>query len=615
MGDPLDTDPGGKYHCNCNSDLGEPMPPHEQRLERRLVAIFAADVAGYSRLMSKNEVGTLRTLTTHREIMDRLIAEGGGRIANTAGDSVLAEFPSAVDAVQCAVAVQEALAQADEDTPNDNHLQFRIGVHVGDVMVRGDDLLGDGVNIAARLESLADPGGICISEAAYGYVRKTLPLAFTDLGLQTVKNIEDPVRAYAVKTTSPAANGMAETKPLALPDRPSIAVLPFTNMSPDPEQEFFADGMTEDIITGLSRLRWLFVIARNSSFTYKAKAVDVRQVARELGVRYILEGSVRASGKRIRTTGQLIDAQTGKHIWAEKYDRQLEDVFAVQDEITESVVAAIEPHLLAEESLRFSNQPPERVATWGLVVQALTLINKADRKENRQAQELLHRAINNEPSYARAYAILAWAKWWEGFNQWPSDLATIATLYNEAEELAGSALTLDPDEPWARMTLGLTLSGSGHHDRALEQFRAALDAHPNWALGRTMYGLALVRAGHFDEAISETEHALRMSPLDTFAGLYIVFHGLALLAARRFPEAIVYLRRSIKAYPDFVGHYSGLISCCGHLGLIDEAQMYLKHRDRIAGNPYRAGQSRRNLSRFAHVDVFVEGLLKAQVPE
>ena len=352
------------------------MGPQEHRVERRLAAIFAADVAGYSRLMGQDEVGTLQILTAHREIMDRLIVEHGGRIANTAGDSVLAEFPSAVDAVQCAIAVQEALAQANLDIPDERRLRFRIGVHVGDVMVQDGDLFGDGVNIAARLESLADPGGICLSEAAYGYVRKALALSFTDLGIQQVKNIEEPVRAYALKAPAPTPAETDQAKPLPLPDKPSIAVLPFTNMSPDPEQEFFADGMTEDIITGLSRLKWLFVIARNSTFTYKGKAVDVRQVARELGVRYVLEGSVRASGKRIRITGQLIDAETGKHIWAERYDRQLEDIFAVQDEITENVVAAIEPHLYAEESLRFNSQPPESVATWGLVVRALTLINK-----------------------------------------------------------------------------------------------------------------------------------------------------------------------------------------------------------------------------------------------
>ncbi|MBQ0819672.1 adenylate/guanylate cyclase domain-containing protein [Microvirga sp. HBU67558] len=574
------------------------MDRQERQIERRLAAIFAADVAGYSRLMERDEVGTLRMLTVHREIMDRLISEHGGRIANTAGDSVLAEFPSAVNAVQCAVDVQEALAQAVQDAPEECRLQFRIGVHVGDVMVQGNDLLGDGVNIAARSEGLADPGGICISEAAYGYVRKTLPLAFTDLGSQAVKNFEEPVRAYSVKVTSPAANRMAETKPLPLPDRPSIAALPFTNMSPDPEQEFFADGMTEDIITGLSRLRWLFVIARNSTFAYKGKAVDVRQVARELGVRYVLEGSVRASGKRIRVTGQLIDAETGKHIWAEKYDRQLDDVFAVQDEITQNVVATIEPHLYAEESLRFINQTPENIATWSLVIRALALINKVDRTVNQEAQTLLNRAVAREPSYARSYAILAWAKWWEGFNQWPADRAAITALYKEAEGLAERALVLDPDEPWARLIVGLTLSGSGHHDRALEHLRNALDAHPNRALGRSMYGLALVRAGQFDEAISETGQALRMSPLDTFAGLHTVFHGLALMTARRFPEALVHLRRSIKAYPDFVGYYSNLISCCGHLGLLEEAQMYLQQRDKIAGSPYHVAMVRQNMSRF-----------------
>ncbi|MET0527872.1 MAG: adenylate/guanylate cyclase domain-containing protein [Microvirga sp.] len=592
------------------------MGPQEHKVERRLAAIFAADVAGYSRLMSQDEVGTLRALTAHREVMDRQIAEHGGRIANTAGDSVLAEFPSAVDAVQCAVAVQEALGQTNQDRPEEERIQFRIGIHVGDVMVRGSDLFGDGVNIAARLESLADPGGVCLSEATYGYVRKALPLAFADLGPQKVKNIEEPIRAYALKATRPISAGTDSTKPLSLPDKPSIAVLPFTNMSVDPEQEFFADGITEDIITGLSRLKWLFVIARNSTFTYKGKAVDVRQVARELGVRYVLEGSVRASGKRIRITGQLIDAETGKHIWAERYDRQLEDIFAVQDEITENVVATIEPHLYAEEGLRSSQQSPESIATWGLVVRAITLINRVERQANQEAQALLELAISKEPSYARAYAILAWAKWWQVFSQWFSERNSgLDGLYRETEDLAERALSLDSDEPWARMTFGLTLSGAGHHDRALEQFRTALDTHPNWALGHTMHGVALLRAGYFEDAISETGHALRMSPVDPFAGLYTVFHGLALLAARRFPEALVYLRKSIKGLPDLVSHYNPLISCCGHLGLMDEAQMYLQKRNSITGRPYRVSVVRQGMSRFAHGEVFVEGLVKAGVPE
>jgi adenylate cyclase len=307
----------------------------------------------------------------------------------------------------------------------------------------------------------------------------------------------------------------------------------------------------------------------------------------------------------------LIDAETGKHIWAEKYDRQLEDVFVVQDEITQNVVATIEPHLYEEESLRVVNQPPDSVATWGLVVRALTLINKVDRTENQKAQSLLDLAIAREPSYARAYAILAWAKWWEGFNRPEWDSA----IFRKAEELAKRALALDPNEPWALMTLGLTLSGSGHHDRALGQFRAALNYQPNWALGRAMFGLALVRAGKFDEAIAETGHALRMSPLDTFAGLYTLQHGLALLAARRFPEALVHLRRENQAFRDFQRHNGALISCCGHLGLLEEAQVYVRQVEKMLGSPFRAGKIRQALGRFAHCDLYVEGLLKAGVPE
>ncbi|MFC5483236.1 adenylate/guanylate cyclase domain-containing protein [Microvirga aerilata] len=284
-----------------------------------------------------------------------------------------------------------------------------MGIHVGDVMVQGGDLLGDGVNIAARLEGLANPGGICISEATFNHLRKAVPVGFTDLGPQAVKNIEEPIRAYAVKATSSATAGIVQAKPLPFPDKPSIAVLPFTNMSPDPAQEFFADGMAEDIITGLSRLRWLFVIARNSTFTYKGKAVDVRQVVRELGVRYVLEGSVRASGKRIRVTAQLIDAEAGKHIWVEKYDRQLEDVFIVQDEITASAVAAIEPHLYAEEGARVASEPPQNVSTWGLVVRAIGLVSKLGRQESDEARSLLQQATATEPSYSKAHAILSWA--------------------------------------------------------------------------------------------------------------------------------------------------------------------------------------------------------------
>jgi adenylate cyclase len=588
------------------------MGPQEHKIERRLAAIFAADVAAYSRLMEQNEVGTLRTLTAYRQIMDRLIAEHGGRIANTAGDSVLAEFPSAVDAVQCAVQVQDALASTDQEKPEEERLQFRIGVHVGDVMVRGGDLLGDGVNIAARLQSLADPGGVCLSEIAYEYVRKAMPLGFTDLGPQKVKNIEEPIRAYALKAASfvPAETGQA--RPLLLPDKPSIAVLPFTNMSGDPQQEYFADGMTEEIVTGLARLKWLFVIARNSTFAYKSRTVDVRQVGQDLGVRYVLEGGVRVSGSRIRISGQLIEAATGRHIWAERYERQLDDVFAVQDEITASVVAAIEPHLYAEESARTAGQPPENISTWGLVVRSIGLASKLGRQENEEARSLLERAIAIEPTYAKAHAILSWAVWWAYYNYWlPDEQAGVA----EAQRHAEQALALDASEPWARMILGLCVSADGQHDRALPELEAALRVNPSFALAHTIYGWALARAGRFDDAVVETQTALRLSPADTFLSFYEFFHGFTLMLTRRFEDALPYLRRGIVGFPKVPSHYTALISCYGHLGLQDQTKMLLAHRNSLAGPLLTVSLVRKQLRKYATGSIVAEGLSKAGVPE
>jgi adenylate cyclase len=304
------------------------VPVHP--VERKLAAIFAADIAGYSRLMAGNEISTLARLKACRAIIDELIASHRGRIFNTAGDSVVADFASAVDAVQCAVAVQTAIAKENASDPGDELMRFRIGVHVGDVIVDGENLLGDGVNIAARLEGIAEPGTICVSAAARDHVGNKLPLVFDDLGDQQVKNIAQAIRVYRVHAGAPAPLPVAT---LPLPEKPSIAVLPFQNMSGDPEQDYFADGMVEEIITALSRIRWLFVIARNSSFTYKGQAVDVKQVGRELGVRYVLEGSVRKGGNRVRITAQLIDAETGTHLWADRFDGSLEDVFELQDKV------------------------------------------------------------------------------------------------------------------------------------------------------------------------------------------------------------------------------------------------------------------------------------------
>jgi adenylate cyclase len=399
----------------------------------------------------------------------------------------------------------------------------------------------------------------------------------------------------------------AALKPL---DQPSIAVLPFANLG-EPDREFLADGITEDIITALARLRWLFVIARNSTFVYKGKAVDVRQVARDLGVRYVLEGSVRTAGKQIRITGQLIDAETGKHIWAEKYDRDLHDIFAVQDDIAERVVAAVEPHLYAEEGYRAASKPPDSIDAWGLVVRALTLISKVERKQNEEGQSLLRRAIATEPTYARAHALLGWAVWWTAYCYWYPDTRE---GYRLAAGHANEALSLDPGDPWARMVLGLCLSSDGQHDRALGELRTALRLNPSFALGRMAYGWALLRTGRFDEAIEETGRALRMSPLDNFSGFYSSIHGLALLGAKRFKEALPHLYASVADLSELPGHYNCLISCCGHLGLLDEAREFTAIRNRI-GPPLRLGVLRRNLGNFAHCGVFVEGLKKAGIPE
>ena len=441
-------------------------------------------------------------------------------------------------------------------------------------------------------------------------VDKLLIGLYSDRTLSIVENhTKLPLRLTL--GAEPADPPPAECRAPPVLDKPSIAVLPFTNMSGDPGQDFVADGIAEDIITALARLRWLFVIARNSSFVYKGKATDVRQVAQDLGVRYVLEGSVRTAGQRIRITGQLIDAETGKHIWAERYDRDLQDIFAVQDDITERVVAAVEPHLYAEEGYRASSKPPESIDAWGLVARAWGLINSVDGARNAEAQALLRQAVAMEPRYARAHALLGWAVFWAAYCYWNPERGD---GYRQAAAHAQDALTFDSADPWARMLSGLCFSSGGQHDRALIELQTALDLNPSFALGRTAFGWALLRAGRFEEAIAETGRALRMSPRDSLSGFYTSIHGLALLGAQRFREALPFLRASVAAFAGYAGHYNSLICCCGHLGLLDEAQEFIATRNRI-GPPLRLAVLRHNLARFAHCEVFIEGLRKAGVPE
>ena len=371
---------------------------------RRLAAILAADVAGYSRLMGVDEEGTLERLKAlRRELLDPKIAVHNGRIVKTTGDGMLVEFASVVDAVRCAVSVQQAMPERNSDVAPDSRIELRIGINLGDVIVEGEDLYGDGVNIAARIEALADPGGVFVSNTVHDHVRDRLPFIFEDLGEQQVKNIARPVRVYRVRDVRAAESTPAHSPPaLALPDKPSIAVLPFQNMSGDPEQEYFADGMVEEIITALSRIRWLFVIARNSTFTYKGQAVDVKQVGRELGVRYVLEGSVRKGGNRVRITAQLIDATSGTHLWADRFDGSLEDVFELQDEVATSVAGVIEPTLEAAEIRRASARPTNDLSAYDLYLRALPHVATYQWDHTVEALDLLQRAIERDPNFASA---------------------------------------------------------------------------------------------------------------------------------------------------------------------------------------------------------------------
>lgn len=546
------------------------QPRKEQRIERRLAAMFAADVAGYSRLMSHDEAGTLRALAAAREIMDGLIAEFGGRIANTAGDSVLAEFPSAVDAVQCAIAVQERLGEANAKVLEDRRLQFRIGVHVGDVALRGGDLLGEGVNVAARLESLAEPGGICLSGTAHTYVRKALPLAYIDLGEQVVKNIDEPVRAYLVRpSVAPAVTAASAPKPLPLPDKPSIALLPFTNMS-GPEDEYFCDGMVEDLITALSKVRTFLVIARNSSFTYKGRAVDLKQVGRELGVRYVLEGSVRRAGSRLRITGQLIEAATGHHVWADRFEGDTADVFALQDEITQQVVSAIEPSLRAIEIERAKSKPTESLAAYDLYLRALPEFDSLTEQGFYRAKALLQEALAQDPNFAEAWAALADCLARMLIQGWIQDFEAIAP---EACEAALNGVSADPENGTVLAVAAWTLSMlGGRHDQGIDFARRALRLHPNSAFVRMCCGWAFVFAADQDEALKQFGVAQRLSPVDPREYLLFTAVAGAHLFKRNFEEVIIWTARALERKQNAIVALRYRAIALAHLGKVDEAK-------------------------------------------
>ena len=530
-----------------------------ERVERRLTAILAADVAGYSRLMGLDEAGTLARLRAHRhDLIDPKIAEHKGRIVKTTGDGLLIEFPSVVEAVACAVAVQRGMAERNTPVPEDQRIVFRVGVNLGDIIVEGDDIHGDGVNVAARLEGIAEPGGIYVSGIVHDQIRDKLDFVFDDMGEQTLKNIARAVHVYRVRLataeTTPNPASVQDASILPLPDKPSIAVLPFANMSNDPDQEFFADGIAEDIITALSRIRWFFVIARNSTFTYKGQAVDVKQVGRELGVRYVLEGSVRKAANRIRVTAQLVEAETGNHVWAERYDRDLADIFAVQDEITERVVAAIEPELYAAEQVRSQSKPPDSLDAWECVIRALSLIGQGTRDENTEAEALCRRAIAIAPGYGRAHSLLAWALLRR--SAYSGDLRTTVP---EVSAETQTALALDDRDPWAHFAQGMLLYRLHRFGEAARASRRALELNPNFALAHALLGVQVTHQGAHQEAVDSAEHALRLSPRDRSVGHYasMALSGVHFTAGR-YSECATWARNAIEKSPEHIGGHTFL---------------------------------------------------------
>jgi adenylate cyclase len=547
------------------------MAKSNQRVERKLAAIFAADVAGYSRLMGLDEVGTVRLLTAHREILDGRIAERRGRIANTAGDSVLAEFPSAVDAVECAVEAQERLAQANESLPADRRLEFRVGIHVGDVLVRGGDLFGDGVNIAARLQALAEPGGVCISGTVHEHVRKLPMLRLSELGPQVVKNIDEPVRAYLLASGGAPEvirSGTDTPKPLPLPDKPSIAVLPFTNMSRDPEQEYFADGLVEEIITGLSRVRSFFVIARNSSFTYKNLAVDVRQVSRELGVRYVLEGSIRKAGSRVRIVGQLVDATTGHHIWADRFEGDVSDIFDLQDKVTESVVGAVEPSIRLEEIRKSRTKPTDYITAYDLYLRALPRFYSMTREGFADVRQLTNEALSIDPGFTLAKALGAYIRSISVSQCWhePDDVRVAIRMAREVIVEAAE----DPTS--LRFAAQVLAYSAKDYERALSAIERSLYLNPNSAQGYTGSGWVNTHSGRPLIAIDHFHKAMRLSPIDPEKGIALSGIGMSYLMLERFDEALHWGEDALREMPNYGSSHRVVVGALVGLKRLDEAR-------------------------------------------
>ena len=584
------------------------------RVERRLAAIVAADVAGYSRLMGIDEVGTARTLREHRKVTDALVAKHGGRIVKTTGDGVLLEFPSVVDAVEWAVAAQAVMAERNQGVPADRRMLFRIGINLGDILIEGDDILGDGVNVAARLEGIAEPGGVCVSSSAYEQVRGKVPVDFTDLGEQSLKNIARPIHAFAV---GPRANA-PQTAPLpSSAPRLSLVVLPFANIGGDPEQEYFVDGVAESLTTDLSRISGAFVIARNTAFTFKGKAVDVRKLGRELNVRYVLEGSVQRGGNRLRVNVQLIDAETGNHLWAERFDKPVADLFDMQDEIVSRLANALDAELIAAEARRAERAPhPDAM---DLVFQGSSWYNKGLTPDcMAQAHRFYEQAIALDPENVEAMVGLARVDAVLGAAVMTDDWST---RFTSAEAALTKALSLAPNHAMAHVSLGVVLIFTKRAAQGIAECEQALLLDRNSARTHALIGLAKVFLGRGAETEAHVNEAFRLSPRDTLAPRWTLAVGLAKVQLGADAEAVIWMRRSLDANRNYSTTHFDLAAALARLGRLDEARACVnaglaldphftirRYRDVTYSNSddptYRAGRER-----------LIEGMRLAGVPE
>jgi adenylate cyclase len=588
-------------------------------LERKLTAILCADVFGYSRLMGENEEATLRTLSSDRKLIDSLIDQHHGRFVNSAGDSVLAEFASVVNAVQCAVEIQTTLKGENEKLPPERRMEFRIGVNLGDVIVDGEQIYGDGVNVAARLESLADPGGISISHTVHDQIKNKLALNYEDLGAQTVKNIAEPVRVFRVMLEGGAANRTAakaterplrkhwrrgvfalagltliaavivfvqhlslrpptttasippaQSPALPLPDKPSIAVLPFANMSDDPKQEYFSDGITDDLTTALSRLPDLFVIARTSAFTYKGKAVKVQEISQQLGVKYVLEGSVRKADNQVRITAQLVDATTGDHIWAEHYDRALRDIFSLQDEIVRKIVTTLKLQLTLQEQGVLVRKTTDNLEAYDDVLRGVESLGTGTKEANVKARQMFERAVELDPQYASAYASIGWTYLMEWISQWSTD----PQILGRADELAQKAVALDDSAPEAHGILGQIYLQRGQHDQALAEAERAIALDPNSA--ERYVGLALILrfSGRPAEAVESIKKAMRLNP--NYPPQYLLVLGLSYCQAGRYEDAITAQKAALSRNPNLLSSHICLAACYSMAGRDEAARAQIK---------------------------------------